>query len=115
MLPEEVSLTPQSSDSTRPSRHCAPVAPATMARSALPQERFSPPTLLGHSASHSERLFLPQSGHWVSWSARVNQQRSGHSLIHPLSSHRPRYFLATGTEMPGIFTFTEPKWLRLVK
>ena len=26
-----------------------------------------------------------------------------------------RYFLPTGTGMPGIFTLTDPRWLRLVK
>jgi hypothetical protein len=34
--------------------------------------------------------------------------------LRPSRSGAGRHFAATGTAMPGIFTFTAPRWLRLV-
>lgn len=57
---------------------------------------------------------LPAAAHRAAHHPLVPGRRAGGLKRGDAGLGAGRHFAATGTAMPGIFTFTAPRWLRLV-
>jgi hypothetical protein len=83
------------------------------ADSPLEELGFEPPVPLAKEAAFVARKGMPESGSGANrgpyFKSRMRLDLAGRAAVHPV------VFFGTGTGTPGIFTLTEPRWVRLVK